>query len=496
MDSVQKIISTLMERGILLEPSALEFLRERNIPVEKLFSLKIEEGVLTKKHLEPLVIDEVREQSIKKQIVVNKRLRRPVAAEYESSVLIENRIVVNEKEKTPEMFVRLFEDRYRKIRDLLLQRAEFKDTLSINKIQDGKTGSEVSVIGIVNEIIRTRNNNRIVEIEDPTGRLKVFLRDEAAKLADYVVRDEVIGLRGRPSTNFFYASSLTFPDVPIPTTNDVKRIREPLSAVFISDLHYGSKEFIKEIESKFLEWINSRDCLAERVKYIFIAGDLVDGIGVYPEQENDLVIKDIYDQYELLERFIEHIPEHIDVILCPGNHDAVSSAEPQPPLNKDLVPLLTQMRNVHLASNPAYVNIHSLDGDSGITVLMYHGYSFTSVMDEIVPIRRYGAREPQHIMKEILRKRHLAPMYGSIIQAASEEDLLVIDKVPDIFHTGDLHSHCVDNYKGITCISSSTFQAQTSFMDRIGHVADPGKITVVHLDTRETEVLNFYKKNS
>ena len=489
MDSVQRVVMALMEKGILLEPSALDFLRERNIPLEKLFSIEVEEGDLTKKHLEPLV-DGFRPKEEKK-VEVLRKVKRPVAAEYEGSVVVENRIVQNGNQKTAETFVRLFEDRYRKLKDILLQRAEFKDAVSINKINDGKMNGELSVIGIVSEIIKTKNNNTILELEDPTGRLRVFLRDDAAKLADYVVRDEVIGLRGRKASNFFYASSLTFPDVPIPTAQ-IKTLKDPLSAVFISDLHYGSKEFIKDIEERFLKWINSDDKKASRVKYIFIAGDLVDGIGIYPEQEGDLLIKDVHDQYELLERFVERIPEHIEIILCPGNHDAVSSAEPQPPLNKDLVPLLVQMKNVHLASNPAYVTIHAMDGMAGINVLMYHGYSFTSVMDEIVPIRKYGAKEPQHIIKEILRKRHLAPVYGSVIQAATEQDMLVIDKVPDIFHTGDLHSHCVDNYKGITYISSSTFQAQTSFMDRIGHVANPGKITLVHLDTRDVEVLDFY----
>ncbi len=488
MDSVQKLIMDLMERGILLEPSALDFIKEKQIPVEKLFSIEVEEGVLTKKHLEPLVSNE---EGSDKRVVVLKKIRRAVAAEYDGVVDVENRVAHNGMQKTTETFVRLFEDRYRKIRDILLQRAEFRDAVSINRINDGKTNGEVSVIGIVSEIIRTKNNNTIIELEDPTGRLRVFLRDEASKLAEYVVRDEVVGVRGKNSSNFFYASSLTFPDVPIPTS-EIKRIKDPLSAVFISDLHYGSREFINDIERRFLEWINSDDERASRVKYLFIAGDLVDGIGIYPDQEDDLIVKDIYDQYELLERFIEKIPEHIEIVICPGNHDAVSSAEPQPPLTKDLVPQLVQMKNVHLASNPAYVTIHSIDNIPGITVLMYHGYSFTSIIDEIVPIRKYGAKEPQHILREILRKRHLAPVYGSIIQAAAEQDMLVIDKVPDIFHTGDLHSHCVENYKGVTFISSSTFQAQTSFMDRIGHVANPGKITLVHLDTREIEVLDFY----
>ena len=63
---------------------------------------------------------------------------------------------------------------------------------------------------------------------------------------------------------------------------------------------------------------------------------MVDGIGIYPNQERELVVKDIYKQYEMLDDFIEAIPDYMEVIIGPGNHDAVRRGEPQPAMGTDL----------------------------------------------------------------------------------------------------------------------------------------------------------------
>ena len=40
------------------------------------------------------------------------------------------------------------------------------------------------------------------------------------------------------------------------------------------------------------------DTLAKNIKYLVLAGDCVDGAGIYPNPEKNLVINDAYDQYE------------------------------------------------------------------------------------------------------------------------------------------------------------------------------------------------------
>ena len=76
--------------------------------------------------------------------------------------------------------------------------------------------------------------------------------------------------------------------------------------------------------------------LAASIRYVVVAGDLVDGIGIYPDQEMELDILNVYEQYRKAADYIREIPEHIRVIISPGNHDAVRQAEPQPALPESI----------------------------------------------------------------------------------------------------------------------------------------------------------------
>src|SRR5260370_42593607 len=112
--------------------------------------------------------------------------------------------------------------------------------------------------------------------------------------------------------------------------------------------------------------------IADRVKYVIIGGDLVDGIGVYPRQELDLKVPDIYEQYRLAANFVREIPEYMDVVLIPGNHDAVRQALPQPAISKDFAGPVYDSRRVVSLGDPAEVRL------DGVDFLLFHG---TSLMD-------------------------------------------------------------------------------------------------------------------
>ena len=70
--------------------------------------------------------------------------------------------------------------------------------------------------------------------------------------------------------------------------------------------------------------------IAGRVKYVLIAGDIVDGVGVYPNQAQELCIRDVHKQYNFAAKYLEKIPEYIEIVISPGNHDASRKALPQP----------------------------------------------------------------------------------------------------------------------------------------------------------------------
>lgn len=499
MSEISEVISSLKERGIILNRETIEFITENKISQKDIDSMSLNALFLTKEFLEdklkidcqkiaaPDYADSTKKDEESEEIQVESTIQKFNAAkDYPHSVRIENIYCGEPMERNVDSFVEYFNARYNAVKNILSRRQELKNLISMSRINKYTTEKNISVIGIVCGISKSKSGNTIIELEDPSGKMNALLKDQKNGTETEIIVDEIIGVRGNISEGFMFAESIVFPDIPMPTGGS--KTKDPVSAAFISDLHYGSKYFSKKIESKFLKWIKSHE--SSRIKYIFIAGDIVDGIGIYPSQEADLLVKDIYDQYSMFEEFIMKIPEHIQIIVCPGNHDAVRMAEPQPQLPKELLLRIHDMKNVYLTTNPSFVNIHEIDSQ-GINVLMYHGYSFTSIIDSVPSLRQAGLRNPQNVMEYILKRRHLAPTYGSTIISPDKNDSLVINKIPDIFHTGDLHSHAIAIYKGVTLISSSTFQNQTPFMDRVGHVANPGKVTIVDLDTRNTYCIDF-----
>ncbi|MFX1274009.1 MAG: DNA polymerase II small subunit, partial [Promethearchaeota archaeon] len=75
--------------------------------------------------------------------------------------------------------------------------------------------------------------------------------------------------------------------------------------------------------------------------------------------------------------------------------------------------------------------------------------------------------------------------------APTSQDWLVIDKIPDIFHTGHVHINGRDKYKNVTLINSGCFQAQTDFMKSFGISPTPGIVPIIELDTYKCSEIDF-----
>ena len=115
---------------------------------------------------------------------------------------------------------------------------------------------------------------------------------------------------------------------------ETKREKIPTTPM-ISPLNltaYAVTNFLEDNLKKFIKWIkgetgsDTQKEIAKKVKYVFIIGDLVDGCGIYPGQEDELIINDIYEQYEECAKYLKEIPQNIQIIACPGNHDAMRIA--------------------------------------------------------------------------------------------------------------------------------------------------------------------------
>jgi DNA polymerase II small subunit len=366
-----------------------------------------------------------------------------------------------------------FRSRYHKLRDLLTYKRELKDSTSIKEAMS--RDDVVNIVGMVNDIRYTKNNHKLIEVEDETGSATVLIHNENHEVfehAERIVKDEVIGVLGSRKGTLVMANEIVNPGVP--------RIDEKpmdFATVFISDIHIGSSTFLDGAFKRFIDWINGdfgdeqQREIANNVKYVVVAGDIVDGIGVYPHQDKELTIKDIHEQYEEAARYFGDI-SNVKIVVAPGNHDASRLAEPQPAIPEDYAKGLYELKNLEFVSNPAMV---SLDG---IKVLIYHGRSFD---DMAMTVKGMSHQQSDLIMKELLEKRHLAPIYGERTPLASEiEDHLVIEEIPDVLHTGHVHINSYKRHKGVHLINSGTFQSQTEFQKIYNIVPTCAQVPVIN----------------
>ncbi|WP_407377284.1 DNA-directed DNA polymerase II small subunit [Methanobrevibacter sp.] len=375
-----------------------------------------------------------------------------------------------------ENLIAYFKSRYEKLANILSKRPELRSYTKIADINDSM--DSLSLIVMVREIRSSKNGHKIVELEDDTGTISVLFSQNNEELfadAEKLVRDEVIGVIANKSDDkgFAFGQQIIFPGV-----LRVPEKEMDFGIVFLSDVHIGSLTFLEDAFLRFIDWINcdfgteEQRRVAEDIKYLIIGGDIVDGIGVYPNQDQELAIKDITQQYNEAAKFLGNIRSDIKIIIAPGNHDASRVAEPQPAVPEEYAKALYELDNVEFISNPGVV---SLDG---INVLIYHGRSFD---DLVMAVKEFTYEKSDLLMEELLKKRHLAPIYGERTPLASElEDYLVIDEVPDILHTGHIHVNSYRRFNGIHLINSGTFQTQTSFQKIHNIEPTPAEVPVIH----------------
>jgi DNA polymerase II small subunit len=381
-------------------------------------------------------------------------------------------------EGTLEDFTRYFRHRFATLSRMLRSRRELGGAQEIAKAR--RSTREVRFIGMVADVRTTKNGHRILDLEDETDRISVLLSAGSPLAAETAVMDEVLGVVGTVNDRgLVIAQSLVRPDIPV--AKPFRGTSEHIRTGFVSDIHVGSNTFLAEKWAKLSAWMASDDEVARSLRYLVVSGDVVDGIGVYPRQDEELAIDDIYGQYEALATMMAPLPDHVTVVMIPGNHDAVRPAEPQPALPQPIQKLFDS--NLIFAGNPSLVSLH------GVRILAYHGRS----MDDFVSsIPGMSYHRPLDAMKEMLRMRHLAPIYGGKTPIAPEaEDHLIVEEVPDIFVTGHVHAVGVDTYRGVVLVNSSTWQSQTSYQKMRNIDPMPARLPIVDLATGDAVIKEF-----
>ncbi len=397
-----------------------------------------------------------------------------------------------------EDFTSLFISRYTFLQGLLRTREELQNILPLNRILAKKERSTVSIICMVSATMSTKSGNIILTVEDMGGEIKVIISRGKNTGAEDIVPDEVIGITGTYNNGVIFADSIVWPDIPHYESKKNLSAQEEY-AIFLSDLHVGSSLFLHEEFQRFIAWISGnagneqQRSIASKVKYIFIAGDVVDGIGIYPGQETELAITNITSQYEELSKLLSQIPQDKKIIIGPGNHDIIHLAEPQSLFYKEYASSLYALPNITIVSNPAYITIGKTASFPGYDILMYHGYSFDYYVATVDSLRNNGGyHRADLIMKFLLKRRHLAPSFKSTPYFPGQnDDPLLIRKVPDFFITGHIHYSNIGQYKGVTTISCSCWQGKTTFQEKLGHEPEPARVPIVNLQNREIKVLRF-----
>ncbi len=481
----QKAVARVLASGYIFDARAFDMISglpaelDMELLVDRLLERKAavpsEAKVVTEEDVVGVLPPDFTTEGRKKDVVIDEPAELEVVSDPTPAI---SPVEANEG------FNRLFVDRYKRLLQVVKGRLDAKGVGTVSSAKGAVQGKPMKVAGLLSNRTNRRSNVEIT-LDDPSGTARVLCQDDAVTRAameaplDSMVVVEVS--RGRSGQ--LYANSITLPDVP---GKRVASSSHRVYAVLISDLHIGSKMFLQEDFRRFIQWLNGNlgDAdVVNRVKYLVIAGDLVDGVGVYPGQEFQLAERDPKKQYQMAAELLSQIPQRIQIVVAPGNHDAVRQALPQPAVGPDIADSLYGMDNLRMVGDPCYVKLH------GVTFLIYHGKSLDDVI-ATTPDLSYD--RPTDAMKLLLRSRHLAPTYGKRTALSPElRDFMVVDTVPDVMHVGHVHTFGELAYRGTLLVNSGTWQSQTSFQANMGLDPTPSIVPVVDLSTMKVLRRNF-----
>ena len=442
-------------------------------------AFKILDDITDSKKLEKIIKEIVKEKTRQKQYQINQNdletylgIKDDPSLQNELKVLSDPSLKITSGEGV-KGYNALFSSRFNKLKRIISERPESKMLKSIAVVKSTKLENDVYVCGLVTARNAERNITKLV-LEDPSGSFEgIIFDEELQKLAGTLLLDQFVMVRVTSAKNSgLMIKDLIMPDLP---DQKINKSESEVFAVFLSDLHIGSKYFMEEELTEFVKWISSPDPVAKKIRFVLIGGDMVDGVGIYPNQNKELVCQTIEEQLQKAEELLDKIPKNVKIVIMPGNHDPGRRALPQPAIPQKYNSGLWNKENVKMVGNPALVSLN------GVKVLMFHGQSIDDIV-KTTPGLSYD--QPTNVMKHLLRARHLSPIYGSQTPIAPEvEDLLVIEDTPDIFHVGHVHQAQLDMYKGILLVNSGSWPKQTPFQASVGMTPNPGIAIIVNLKT-------------
>jgi DNA polymerase II small subunit len=485
-NEISSALSYAISKGYQIHPDAFAMLKGLEADVLK----TIQDIIKQKKTKSVILVEDIR------KVVRPDDVTLDSPAQQDTKIIMDSSPNVNTGEGV-DGYAFLFKSRFEKTVKILAQRPDSKRISKISMVKQHVRNGNVQageksrdngagryiVAGLLMSR-RSKKNGIDLEVDDYTGLMTATamsedVRKQVSALAlDQVVMMEVEPAKAGPG---LIIKNVYSPDIPehLPVKS-----KSEVYAVLISDLHVGSKYFMEKEFLQFLDWLSmTDDDVVRKIKFLCIGGDIIDGIGIFPNQDKELLELDAASQMAHVTRLLAKIPKHIKTFIIPGNHDPGRRALPQPAFPLKDSGGIYGLENCTMLGNPAMVELN------GVKILMYHGQSLDDVI-ATTPGLSYS--KPAEAMKVLLKARHLSPNYGGRTPMAPEsEDMMVISEVPDILHSGHVHVLDIDQYRGTLVVNSGAWQAQTRFQQTMGIMPTPGIATVVNLATMQPFLQDF-----
>ena len=300
-------------------------------------AFKILENVDVRK-LEKIIKEIVREKTKQKMFQINQDdLETYLGIKDDPSIQNEVKVLSDPTDKITtgegvKGYNALFSSRFNKLKRIVSERPESRMLKSIASVKSVKSEDDMYICGLVTARNAERNITKL-HLEDPSGSFEGIVFDnELQKVAGTLLSDQFVMARVSLGKNSgFIIKDIILPDIPDQATN---KSESEAYAAFLSDLHIGSKYFMEDEFAEFVDWISSPDPVAKKIRFVLIGGDVVDGVGIYPNQNKELVCQTIEEQLDKVEQLLDKIPKNVKIIIMPGNHDPGRRALPQPAIPK------------------------------------------------------------------------------------------------------------------------------------------------------------------
>ncbi len=475
------VVNFLLKKGFQVTPDAIDHLKTMNrLEFQDLMKRIIKSKNRNNDDNFTVSLDDVHQNSVQPDIETD-------TSKVDDYEVLDGNDVLQKQLEGVDGYHLLMKNRFNKYKQIMYDRQDSRKIIRINTLVQYTDQNEYKIAGL----LKSRNKldkSYEIELEDESTDLRLLVTDgnNIRKVESFLIDQMVIAdVVFSKNIGRFIVKNCYSLDVPAEAFQAVEGV-EPVYGVFLSDIHVGSKTFLNREFQDFLNWINGRlgDLeVVSKIRYVVIAGDVVDGIGVYPGQEEELTELSLSKQYDEFAGLMAQIPKSIKIFVSPGNHDATRQALPQPPIFKRYAKALYEMDNVVLLGDPCLVRLH------GVNTLVYHGQSLVDIVGSSPGIT---FDKPAEAMKVLLKARHLAPTHGPTRVALEEDDKLVIKTVPNIFHCGHIHTVQTLKYKGTLLVNSGTWQDQTQFQKRMGIVPDPAVVIIVDLNSLKVKMMKNF----